>query len=219
MANPVLEKVKENPSSATTDIMGPSYSYANNIPGPSSLGVGGNGSFGQLFTNLGAIQKYVKVMINGDPPLGNAYYVNTGGSCTAPDGSSQSRMNYINNIPGDRGLLPASMGDLGGIASNMNGLIPGISGDIQGLNPVYLFTSLTEEANPSCDCYQCGVTSGNTYAFLTPSLSPDFSERSCKKVDMSKCVPKVEEFTIERNYMIPTIIAVLGIVFLTFSGK
>ena len=97
MADLGANSLWSNLDNAETDILGPDYSYSDNIPGPNSLGVGSAGSMGQLTTNIDAANQYVKIMVTGDPPLGNQYYVNTGGACTAPDGSTQSRFNYINN--------------------------------------------------------------------------------------------------------------------------
>jgi hypothetical protein len=74
--NPIWSNL-ENES---TELLGPSYSYSDNIPGPGSLGVGSNGTFGQISTNLGAVETYVKGMITGDPPLGNRFFINTGGT-------------------------------------------------------------------------------------------------------------------------------------------
>lgn len=216
--NPVWDKIKNAPENAATSLLGPSYSYSDNIPGPSKLGVGSEGSFGQLYRNISAAGEYVKIMVNGDPPLGNSYFVNTGGSCTAPDGSVQPRYNYINNFP--RGAVPPSMNDLGGLTSNLNGLIPGIVGDIEGLNPTYLFTSLTEEGTPACECYKCNVTSGNAYSFLTPSLSPDFTTTDCSVVEMKNCLDTKETFSNPiTSTAAATIVALAGLLFLTFSGK
>lgn len=214
----VWDKTKNNPAEAETQILGPNYDYSANIPGPSALGVGGNGSFGQLFRNLGAVGTYVKTMTTGgDKPLGNAYFVSTGGTCVASDGSEQSRKNYINNFPS--GSVPPGLSEISSGGSGLNGLLPGIVGDIKGLNPVYLFKSMTEEGTPSCDCYRCGVTSGSAYAFLTPSLSPDFNSNMCAKVDIKNCVKSKEKFTNQISNAIPTILAVVGILLLTFSGK
>jgi hypothetical protein len=214
----VLTDVKNGSPEAETQILGPNYDYSGNIPGPSSLGVGGDGSFGQLFRNLGAVGTYVKVMTTGDgKPLGNSYFVSTGGTCVASDGSEQARKNYINNFPG--GSVPPGLSQISGGGSALNGLLPGIVGDIKGLNPVYLFKSMTEEGTPSCDCYRCGVTSGSAYAFLTPSLSPDFNNNVCAKVDIKNCVKSKEKFTNQISNAIPTILAVVGILLLTFSGK
>jgi hypothetical protein len=216
-ANPLWSNLQSG--DVSNDILGPSYSYADNVPGPSSKGVGSNGSFGQIFTNLGAATDYVKLMITG-PALGNAYYVNTGGTCVAPDGSTQSRYNFINNLSTGSNLVPQGLNDLSFLSSDLNGLIPGIVGDIEGLDPLYLFNALTTDGNPSCQCYKCNVTTGSPYRFLTPDLSPDFDTNSCSQVDPSLCAQSKESFTNSGEMSaIPTLVAVAGILLLTFSGK
>jgi len=197
-----------------TDILGPDYSYADNIPGPGALGVGSDGSFGQVFTNVGAAGTYVKTMITGDPPLGNQFYVNTGGSCTAPDGSIQARWNYVDNIPGTS-AGPGALQDLSFLTSDLDGLIPGIVSDIEGLDPLYLFSALTADGTPACSCYTCPVTTGNASYFMTPELSPDFNS-NCQLVDPSNCNPAPpESFTNYGNFnYIPTLVAFIGLLFL-----
>jgi len=129
--NPLWDSMKSKDPSTSQSLMGPSYSYADNIQGPSSMGVGSNGSISQIGTNTGAIINYVKYMISG-PALGNQFFVNTGGTCTAPDKSVQSRYNYINNVANGADALPASMKqDLGGIASDFDGLLPGMLTDLE----------------------------------------------------------------------------------------
>ncbi len=218
-----LENVGSNVEGAadkvSNDILGPDYSYSDNIPGPTSLGVGSNGTMGQLFTNVDAATQYIKILITGDPPLGNQYYVNTGGTCVAPDGSTQSRMNYINNKATGEDLVPQSMNELSFISSDLNGLIPGVVGDIEGLDPLYLFNAMTADGSPSCDCYQCPVTSGSQYAFLTTSLSPDFDTNLCTKVDPSNCIQKESFSNRGSGTILPTILAFGALVLLTFSGK
>lgn len=224
MADLGANSVWGNLDNANTDILGPDYSYSDNIPGPNSLGVGSAGNMSQLMTNMNAANTYVKVMITGDPPLGNQYYVNTGGACTAPDGSTQSRYNYINNKSVGADLVPQGLNDLSFISSDLNGLIPGIVGDLEGLNPKFLFKSLVADGTPACQCYQCAVTDGSPYQFLTPELSPDFDTNLCTAVDTSLCKSSSgkESFsnwrTVNMSY-IPTIVAIAGILLLTFSGK
>jgi hypothetical protein len=179
--------ISNGASNVQTDLMGPAYSYADNIPSTDSLGVSSNGSFSQLGTNLGAVGTYVSTMVSGTP-LGNQYYVNTGGTCTAPDGSLQARHNYINNMS--------------------SGLVPGVIGDIEGLNPIYLMNSLTADSSPACKCYQCPVTSGDAFNWITPNLSPDFDPALCTVVDSSKC-PKAAAPTesFSNDTFVPTLIA------------
>jgi hypothetical protein len=223
-SNPLWKQIEENPTNITNDILGPSYSYSGNVPGPTSLGVGSSGSISQLTTNFNAAIDYVKVLITGDPPLGNQYYINTGGVCVAPDGSTQPRSNYINNMSTGSDLVPSSLNELSFITSDLNGLLPGAVGDIEGLDPLYLFNSLTTSGTPSCECYKCPVTSGSQFAFLTTSLSPDYDPNLCSQVDPSNCTnpaPSSTESFENRgsSTALPTILAVGALVLLTFSGK
>jgi hypothetical protein len=194
MANPIWDNIAASPEKASELITGPAYSYAEHIKGPSSMGVGTNGTISQIGTNTGAVFQYVKYMISG-PALGNQYFINTGGSCIAPDTSTQSRYNYINNVSNGSNVLPAQMKqELGGVASNFDGLLPGMLQDIEGLNPISLFNSLSADSTPACECYNCPVSGTDESRFLTPSLTPDFEGSGCKKVDPSKCMPIKESF-------------------------
>jgi len=186
--NSLWSDISNGVGNVETQIMGPAYSYADHLPPPSGeggLGVGSDGSFSQLGTNLGAVGTYVGTMVGGHE-MGNQYYVNTGGTCTAPDGSLQPRFNYINNVS--------------------SGLVGGVIGDIEGLNPMYLLNSMTASSSPACKCYQCPVSSGDAYKFLSPDLSPDFDPKVCKVVDPSKCMPKAKE-GFANDLVIPLLVA------------
>jgi len=199
--NPIWDQVAGSPGAATESVMGPNYSYSDNIRGPASMGVGSRGTFGQIGTNTGAIFNYVKYMISG-PALGNQYFVNTGGSCTASDKSTQSRYNYINNVSSGADVLPVSMKqDLGGIASNFDGLIPGMLQDVEGLNPVSLFSSLAADSTPSCECYTCPTSGGEQSRFMNKDLSPDFQASACKVADISKCIQNKEGFEVPQEFV------------------
>lgn len=218
-----VSNVETDVSNVSTDILGPDYSYADNIQGPGSLGVSDNGTFSQLGTNSNAIQYYVKALITGDPPLGNQYFVNTGGTCTATDGQLRERYNYINNMSSGAAAVPSAMSE---IASDFNGLIPGVVDDIEGLDPLYIFSSMVADPSPPCQCYQCEVTTGTQYQWLSPSLDPDFSSGQCTAVDSSNCpppaAPSTESFTNMKTQFvssIPTLVAGLTLALLVFSGK
>lgn len=199
-ANPAWKSVEDGTAKNDVKIKGYDYSYTDNIPKPETLGVGSSGSFGQLYTNLGATGTYVKAMTAGGAPLGNAYFLNTGGTCTAPDGSTQTRMNFINNVS--------------------SGLLVGALSDIGGLNPSYLFSSLSSDGTPACSCYSCPTTDGPKFGFLTPELSPDFDKKLCRVVDSSNCTGKTKE-TFANNSMpaLPVLLLLGGLLLLTFSGK
>jgi len=189
----------------SSSVMGPSYSYVDNIQSPSALGVGSDGSFAQIGRNIEGIATYVTYLISG-PAMGNRFFVKTGGTCTAPDGSSQSRSNYVNNVTDAAEALPESMRrDLGSLASDFNGLIPGMIQDVEGLNPVSLFNSLSADSVPTCECYSCPVSSGVSNGFLNTTLSPDYDPDLCQKVDPSAC-KNVESFSNQES-AVPVFIA------------
>jgi hypothetical protein len=199
-------------SSGAQSIMGPSYSYVDHIQSPSALGVGSDGSMSQIARNTEGIIQYVQYLISG-PALGNRFFIKTGGTCKAPDGSTQTRSNYVNNVTDAADILPESMRrDLGGLASDFNGLIPGMIQDIEGLNPVSLFNSLSVDSVPTCECYSCPVSSGVGTAFLNTTLSPDYDPDLCQKVDPSAC--KTQEGFENSESSKPLIIALilLGII-------
>lgn len=198
--NPLWNSVSSGTSGES--IMGPSYSYADNIQGPSSMGVGSRGTFSQVGTNTAAITNYVKYMISG-PALGNQYFVNSGGTCKSSDGSVQSRYNYINNLANGADTLPDAMKqDLGGIASNFDGLLPGMLEDIEGLNPIHLFSALASDSEPTCECYTCQTSGGPQSKFLNVGLTPDFDSSLCTKVDNSVCGKTTEGFSDLNEYLL-----------------
>ena len=217
--NSLWADIKNGKGNVQNDLLGPEYSYADTITGPTSMGVGSNGSFGQLSTNANAISYYVQALITGNPPLGNQFFVNTGGMCASPDGSLHPRYNYINNMSSGAAALPSSISELG---SDFNGLIPGVADDIEGLNPLHMFSALAADSNPPCVCMSCPVTgSGNQSRFVNKDLDPDLTGSQCQQVDASHCMPPPESFTNQNGFVsaIPTIIAGLGILYFIFSGR
>jgi len=218
MADLSANSIWANLDNSETELVGPSYSYADSITGPSSLGVGSDGSFSQLDSNANAIAYYVDALITGNPPLGNQYFVNTGGVCSAPDGTLQPRYNYINNIASGSAALPAAMSELG---TDFNGLIPGVVDDIEGLNPLHMFSALVADANPPCVCMSCPTSTGQVSKFVTASLDPDLAGSQCQQVDPSQCSNSTESFSNQNTLIdkIPLILATLGILYFVFSGR
>ena len=213
-----VNSIWANLDNSETELVGPSYSYADSITGPSSLGVGSDGSFNQLGSNANAISYYVDALITGNPPLGNQYFVNTGGVCTAPDGSLQARYNYINNIASGAAALPAAMSELG---TDFNGLIPGVVDDIEGLNPLHMFSALVADANPPCVCMSCPTSGGQVSKFVTSSLDPDLTGSQCQQVDPSQCMSSSESFSNQNSFLekVPLLLAGLGFLYFVFSGR
>lgn len=81
-------------------------------------------------------------------PMGNRYFFATGGKCK--DGEKQQdRYRYMNNIPhSKRGVN--------------RGLVPGMIGNIDKLNPFNIVRAFTEETNPKCKERELEVVDGNS---------------------------------------------------------
>jgi hypothetical protein len=120
-----------------------SYPYAQNMLSPDEMGVSTKGNYTALGNDVDALQGYVDLLISGDStasdtggPMGNAYFLDTGGTCTTGDtdsnpGNTQQRYYYMNNIPTGNNFL-------GG-----EGLVPGIIEDIEDLNPSSIFSAFS----------------------------------------------------------------------------
>ena len=165
-------------------ILGPSYDYTNNIQSPGSLGVGQDGSIGQVITNAEAIGTYTSNLTLG-PLQGNQYFLNTGGMCTVSDsgdpnnGKTVPRFTFVNNRMEGGDVLadfPNLSNALGGDLNNFDGLIPGMMGDVVATNPITIINALMLPGTPSCKAYSCpttdnlGNSTGNQTYYLTPAL-------------------------------------------------
>lgn len=126
MSEPKKEKEKENNT----------YPYTEFILPPALLG--SSSAPGALGSDVRAILSYVQVLTSGNSraqtigPLGNQYFMDTGGKCKDAQGQTQTRYVYINNIPDD------SLG-IG------KGLIPGILGNMGNINPGKIFSAFDKE--------------------------------------------------------------------------
>jgi hypothetical protein len=111
------------------------YPYSDYILPPGALGA--SGAPGALGNDVRAILSYVNVLTSGGSraqtigPLGNQYFMDTGGKCKDVSGNKQTRYVYIRNIP-DNSL---------GIGT---GLIPGILGNIIHINPTKIFNAFDD---------------------------------------------------------------------------
>jgi hypothetical protein len=124
------------------------YPYYKYIKSPEALGASSKGNLTALGNDVKAITSYVGVLVTGQSsaqtvsPLGNKYFMNTGATCTAPDGSTQSRYVYINNMP--TGSIPFMEGVQ---SKNLQGLVPGALEDMSYINPMKLFTAFSKGTN------------------------------------------------------------------------
>ncbi len=153
-----------------------SYPYQNYIKTPSQLGSSTSGDSSTITSNILALSDYVNVLLDGSSnaqttgnlPLGNRYFYNTGGTCTAPDGTTQNRYIYINNRPD--GKIPLIPSD-----TPLKGLVPGILEDLSYMNPTELlsaFDSSTDCQEITMDVYDINnVKSSQSYYVTNDDIS------------------------------------------------
>lgn len=188
-------------SSGADAVLGPSFDYLKQIQSPDKKGVSSAGTMDQVFTNTGAITGYVNDLIagptDGSGGFGNQMFSDTGGKCRLPgtidpktkldnkDGEVVHRSTWINNKMGATdaaGVLGTSfqsaLGDTG-----MNGIVPGIGGDIAAMNPLKIMNAMVLDGIPPCQAFTCPVTyddgknKGKDTRFLSPSL--ELNMRGC----------------------------------------
>lgn len=174
-------KVNDNPVGAVNSgmdvVLGPSFDYLQSIQSPAQKGVSSDGSFDQVSTNIGAVRSYVGNLIEG-PKVGNQFFRDTGGYCKAPGGSIVKRSTYVNNyLGGDdaAGILgPSFQRAVEG--TGLDGIIPGMGGDLASMNPLKIMNGLVADGVPPCQAFTCPVVDTNgginrsDTQFLTPSL-------------------------------------------------
>lgn len=210
-------------NSFITEIVGPSYNYADAVENPAQMDVSGSGSVESLWKNVGSIASYVDTLtfgtktlsspFNNAPsqnPLGNKFFIKSG-KCgdTSSDGcKGQSRYLYINNIPD--GKIPCI--DQLGIklpATGFKGLVPGMLQNIGDINPIGIFNSLAGKGNISNKCYLRTEEVGSHGKYKTET-------RCAPKNQPIQCLPAIfENFENKKNKKQDyTILIVLFILFI-----
>jgi hypothetical protein len=142
----------------SNNLLGPNYSYADELAAPSELGIRRDGSFDGIMRAVGGINYYVDAIGFGEStmlardmglnqkPLGVRYFMKTGQECS----NGADMYEYINTVP------PGLSGRIGNEVKNalgvdMKGLAPGIVSDAAGaLNPLPMFKAVIEGGYPQC---------------------------------------------------------------------
>jgi hypothetical protein len=202
-----ITSANDNPIEAGNAVLdgalGPSFDYLQTIPSPGMLNVGSAGTMDQVGTNAGAITGYVGNLITG-PKSGNQFFKDTGGMCRAPgtkdkdgkdkgDGQVVPRYTYTNNRLGmdDAAAIlgPSFQNAVGG--GGIDGIIPGMGGDIASMNPLKIMNGLVLDGVPPCIPYTCPITDiktgigrGNETRFITPQL--EFNLNPCRAATASE---------------------------------
>ena len=130
------------------------------------------GDMTTLGNNVGGIIAYTDVLVSGkssaqqncnggecnpscDPesgnncsPLGNSFYLETGGKCKGQNGNIHTRYMYINNKP--TGSIPFISDMTGKNTPGLRGLIPGAIENLGHINPLAMFSGFMQGTNPNC---------------------------------------------------------------------
>ena len=136
--------------------IGPDYPYWKYIKMPEEMGMSSEGSFSALGKDIGGIVNYVELLVSGSGdasatggPLGNKFFLKTGGKCTdITTKQDVDRYIYINNQP--EGDIPFISSGMGVSFSEFRGLIPGVMGNLNALNPMEILQSFMAGSKPDC---------------------------------------------------------------------
>ena len=192
--------VTSSPSKLGTEFTGPNYSYAKWIKTPTELGMGSRPD--QLAQNVAGIMDYITIITEGggpaskndELPLGDRYFLETGGHCKAGD-STVKRSLYINNVP--TGNIKFGGTSLTGGRSSLRGLVPGMMENIGKINPLAMFQAFSEGTPECVRCPTsiCPVTSGKPNK---PIAKSEYNE--IKKMRESfQNIKSLEKFNKESN--------------------
>lgn len=151
----------------TGGLLGPAYSYADELKTPSELGVNQDGSFDGIMRATAGINYYTDAIGFGQAtmlaksqgmnqqPLGIRYFIKTGMSCS----NGADMYEYVNTVPSG---LPGRVGEeiQKTLGVQMRGLAPGIVEDaVTALNPVPLFKAVI--GSGYCACKKVTLPVGN----------------------------------------------------------
>jgi len=142
----------------TGDLLGPKYSFADELATPSELGIGRDGSFDGIMRAVSGVNYYVDAIGFGEAtglakmngmnqvPLGIQYFMKTGATCS----NGADMYEYVSTIPkGLTGRVGEEVQRTLGV--KLQGLAPGIMGDAVGaLNPLPLFKSVIGSGYAQC---------------------------------------------------------------------
>ena len=154
--------------------------------------------------------------------LGDKFFINTGGTCTdTVSGNTGERYIYINNVPD--GSIPFITSSSGMSFSSFEGLIPGVLGDLEALNPFLIMQAFLTGGVPPCQSVTLEVIDANNSSssathFVTvvdlQNMDPCTFQNGVNPITHVKCSESflnMREFgNINQTYLI--IIAIIGFI-------
>ena len=225
----LFQEVLTDVKGVETALLGPNYQYWKYINTPSEMGMSSEGSMDALGKDVGGLINYVDVLVSGNGsasktggPLGDKFFINTGGTCTdTVSGNTGERYIYINNVPD--GSIPFITSSSGMSFSSFEGLIPGVLGDLEALNPFLIMQAFLTGGVPPCQSVTLEVIDANNSSssathFVTvvdlQNMDPCTFQNGVNPITHVKCSESflnMREFgNINQTYLI--IIAIIGFI-------
>lgn len=154
--NDFFDDIMKDPSSIERKLLGQKYSYWKQIKTPSEMGMSSGSRISDLEKDVKGLIDYVQVLVSGrgngtktGKPLGDKFFLQTGATCKAKDnGEITTRYIYVNNVPS--GKIPFISQAAGMNFKFFRGLVPGIVGDLETLNPFTVFSAFKQGTEPEC---------------------------------------------------------------------
>lgn len=143
----------------TGGLLGPTYSYADELATPSELNIRRDGSFEGINRAVGGVSYYVDAIGFGESssmsktmgmpnqqPLGIQYFTKTGMACS----NGADMFEYVSTVPGGLGGRVGNEVQTA-LGVKLRGLGPGILEDaVSALNPLPIFRSVMGSGYPKC---------------------------------------------------------------------
>ena len=139
------------------ELLGPDYSYWQQIYSPTEIGMSAEGTVTALENDIAGLIGYTQLLVTGGGraskvkgPLGNKFFLETGAKCKdKATGEKVTRSLYINNVPdGSIPFISAGMG--GATFTTFEGIIPGSLSNLAHINPMQIFQSFMTGTEPEC---------------------------------------------------------------------
>ena len=162
-----FEQAKEDVGKLQRDLLGPDYSYPDQIKNPEELGMGGDGSTRTIGNNIKGLKSYVEVLITGTGkgsktggPLGDKFFLETGAKCkdVATNGEV-TRSIFVNNIPD--GSIPFITHTSGVRVKALRGLVPGMLTNVSNINPMQIVQAFMIGSTPDCQSIKMETVDAN----------------------------------------------------------
>ena len=152
----VFQEVLTDAKGVEEKLLGPDYPYYKNIKTPKEIGMSSKGSLTALGNDINGLIQYVELLVSGNSkasatgkPLGNKFFLQTGAkSVDATTKEQQDRYIYINNVP--IGNVPFISSGMGVNFSDFKGMIPGMMGNLNALNPFAIMQAFMSGTTPDC---------------------------------------------------------------------